>query len=285
MKKTLLLLIFVLSVSNVFAQQIEQNRGEPPVKQNKIILPETGDFALGFDAVPFLEYLGNVFNGTQNNSIGADFLGNRQQIFAKYFLSEDMAIRGRLRLEQDMITNRNRVLLDNQTFPQQNIEVTDEWTNYSTFVRVGGGIEFRRGTGRLVGVFGGELSFLYQTSSAEYGYGNSITELNQSPSSTFGRFINGRFERIVEQKSNKQMGAGLNAFAGVEYFIAPKLSVGAEFTLGLDFIKAYREQSTYEYWNSTTESVETIKFVSEGGNDLSFYTGNYGGSINLMFYF
>lgn len=281
MKKILLLLVFVLGVSNAFAQELEQDMGQ----EEPVILPEGGDFALGFDAVPLLEYVGNIFNGTQNNTIGANFLGNNQQVFGKYFLSDYMAIRGRLRLEQGIITNRNRVSLDNQTFPDPNIQVTDEWTNYSTFARVGGGVEFRRGTAKLIGVFGGEASFLYGTSSTDYDYGNPITEGNTSPTSTFGQFNAGRFERPVDEKTNKQLGFGLNGFAGVEYFIAPKISVGAEFTLGLDFIKGYRDQSTYQFWNAATGSVETTKSVSEGDSSLLLSSGNYGGSINLMFYF
>ena len=286
MKKTLLLLLVcVFSVSNAFAQQVERDTDEDvPEEQERVILPEAGDFALGFDAVPFLEYFGNIFNGTQNNSIGANFPGANQQVFGKYFLSINMAIRGRARLEQDIVTNKNRVILDNQTFPDQNIQVTDQWTQYSTFVRIGGGLEFRRGTGRLIGVFGGEASFLYATGSGDYEYGNPITEGNTTPTSTAWPNDNGP-GRIIDENNNKQLGFGLNGFAGVEYFIAPKISVGAEFTLGVDFIKDYREQSTYEFWNPATNSVETTKSVSEGGNNLSLSTGNYGGSINLMFYF
>jgi hypothetical protein len=282
MKKTLLLLIFVLGFSNAFAQQ--QDIDEPPA-EDKMTFPETGDYALGFDAVPLLEYVGNIFNGTQNNSLGADFIGSNQQVFAKYFLSDNMAIRGRLRLQQNIITQKNRVILDNQVFPDPNIEVTDKWTTYSTFVRLGGGIEFRKGEGRLIGVFGGEVSLLYGSNSVEYNYGNPITAVNASPSSTFGSFVGGRFQRIVDQQNSRQIGAGLNGFAGIEYFIASNISIGAEFTLGVDFIKNYRQQSTFQFWNTSTESVETTKSVSEGGNSLLLSTGNYGGSINIMFYF
>lgn len=287
MKKTFLLLVILcFSAFGAFAQQPVQSAGENPVpEQDRQLLPEAGDIGLGFDAVPFLEYLGNIFNGTTNNSIGADFPGFNQQIFAKYFLTENMAVRARVRLEQDITTSRNRVILDNQPVPDPNVEVTDEWTFYSTFVRVGGGVEFRRGTGRIIGVFGGEASFLYGNDLTKYDYGNPITVGNQAPTSTFGSLNDGRFERIVENKSNKRIGAGLTGFIGVEYYIAPKMSLGAEFTLGVDFIKNYRNQQKFEFWDIVSGSTQTRTAITEGGTNLSLATGNYGGSINLMFYF
>lgn len=288
MRYTLLCIALLCFTASAFSQESEpQAEEESPVFSKQNPLPQKGDFSIGFDAVPFAEYVGNIFNNTTNNSVGADFVGNNQQIFGKYFLSDDMAVRGRLRLMQDITTNRNRVMQDNQDVPDPNVEVTDEWTDNSTFVRLGGGVEFRKGEGRLIGVYGGEASVLYGTASTNYDYGNPLSEGNQSPTTTPGlsQVNGGRFERLAEEENNKQLGFGLNGFAGIEYFIAPKISVGAEFTLGVDFIKDYREQDIYEYWDSNTGSVETRRSVFEGGNNLAVLTGNYGGSINLMFYF
>lgn len=284
MRYILLSIALLCFTANAFSQETEQEEKEPGFeKQNP--LPQKGDLSIGFDAIPFAEYLGNIFNDTQNNSVSANFVGNNQQIFAKYFLSDNMALRGRLRIDQNITTDRNRVMQDNQEIPDPNVEVTDEWTDNSTFVRLGGGVEFRRGEGRLIGVYGGEVSFLYGTASTDYEYGNPITAGNPSPTSTYGQVNGGRFERPVEQNNNRQIGAGLNGFVGIEYFIARKISVGAEFTLGVDFIKDYREEDIYEYWDSRTNSVETRRSVYEGGNSLTVSTGNYSGSINLMFYF
>ena len=286
MRKSLLIITLLIFAVSAHAQQSAQQAGEPLLsKRGQEILPEAGDFGLGFDAVPFLEYLGNIFNGTQNNSIEADFPGITQQVFGKYFLTDDMAVRGRLRVEQDRITNRNRVILDNQPIPDPDVEVTDEWVESSTDVRLGGGVELRRGPGRVVGVFGGEISILYSRTKIKYDYGNPITESNQAPTSTFGGVVGGRFERIQEEKFDRQLGVGVNGFAGVEYFVAPNMSVGAEFTLGLDFIKTYRDQDKFEFWDTASSSVQTRTTVEEGGNTMSFATGNYGGSINLLFYF
>ncbi|MEX0681041.1 MAG: hypothetical protein WD097_06630 [Balneolales bacterium] len=282
MNKQLLIIVFahLLIINSAYAQVSGGADENQPV-----VLPEAGNIGLGFDAVPFLEYLGNIFNGSTNNSVSADFPRASQQVLGKYFLTNDMALRTRLRLGQSRVTSRNRVMLDNQQIPDPDVEVTDEWVNSFSNVQVGSGLEFRRGEGKVVGVFGGEASFMYQNSTTEYDYGNPITESNQSPSSTFGMVNNGRFERIVERKTNKQLGAGLDGFIGVEYFFAPKISIGAEFMLGFSFNKVYRQQSTFEYWDTVSGTVQTRKSISEGGNSMTLSTGNYGGSINLMFHF
>lgn len=290
-KPLLFLLLLLFAASASYAQQTEQDPDQldpdEPItsKRGQRILPERGDFALGFDAVPFLEYVGNIFNGTANNTVGAEFPGVDQQVFGKYFLTDEMAARGRLAVEQDRETNRNRVILDNQPIPDPDVEVTDEWIENTTDVTLGGGVEFRKGLGRVVGVFGGEVSVMYSRTKISYDYGNPITESNQAPTSTFGAVVNGRFERIKEQVFNRALGAGITGFAGVEYFIAPKMSVGAEFTLGFEFMKMYRGQNTIEFWDPVSSSVQTRKSVAAGGNSMTLETGNAGGSINLMFYF
>lgn len=291
MRKSLLTLLLLFFAISAYAQQTEQDPADldpdEPItsKRGQTILPEAGDYGLGFDAVPFLEFIGNIFNGTTNNSVGAEFPVMDGQVFGKYFLNNNMAIRGRLRVEQERITDRNRVILDNQAVPDPDVEVTDEWIENSVDGSIGGGIEFRKGLGRVVGVFGGEVSFLYSRTKITYDYGNPITEGNPAPTSTFGGVVNGRFERIKEQTFNRELGVGVNGFAGVEYFVGPKMSIGAEFTLGFEFMKMYRGQSTFEFWNVATSSVETRNSVAAGGNSMTVETGNYGGSINLMFYF
>lgn len=285
----MLLLLFAISASHAQQTQQDPDQLDPdePItsKRGQTILPEMGDYALGFDAVPFLEYLGNIFNGTNNNTVGADFPGMNQQVFGKYFLRSNMAVRGRLAVDQERVVDRNRVILDNQPIPDPDVEVTDEWIENSTDVSIGGGVEYRKGLGRVVGVFGGEVSLMYRRTKIKYDYGNPITEGNQAPTSTFGAVVGGRFERIVEETFNRELGAGITGFAGVEYFVAPKMSIGAEFTLGLEFMKMYRGEDKFEFWNAATSSVETRSSVAAGGSELTVETGNAGGSINLMFYF
>ena len=56
MKRYILLLtLCVLTFVNVKAQD-----------EKKVYLPEQGDIAIGFDAAPVLNYVGNLFNNTAN---------------------------------------------------------------------------------------------------------------------------------------------------------------------------------------------------------------------------
>ena len=176
-------------------------------------------------------------------------------------------------------------ILDNQPVPNPDVQVTDEWITSSTDIHLGGGLEFRRGEGKIVGVFGAEAGFLYRRTAIDYDYGNPISQVNPQPSATFWSFNNNRYERQIEVRRDRQFGAGLNGFIGVEYFFAPKISLGAEFLLGVSYMQSYRDETTYEYWDTVTGSVQTRSAISEGGNFFQLETGNYGGSINLMFYF
>lgn len=260
-----------------------------------MIQPGAGNFSLGFDAVPFLEYFGNIFNGTQNNSVQANFAGVNQQVLSKYFLSDNKAIRIRGRVNQDITTSRSQVSQDILPTPNPDAEVTDQQTTSMTDVRLGAGMEFRRGKGRVVGVYGAEASVLFGNTTNKYSYGNPLNQSNPNPTTTAAFGANtrtsaeGRFERLENEKSSRYLGFGANAFAGVEYFIAPKLAVGAEFTLGLDLVKNYSSKQTYEYWDTIKEDTQTRTYVAEdgnaGGSSIDLSTGNYQGSINLMFYF
>ena len=60
MRKLLsLLLVAFVAIGNIAAQDVEE----------KVYLPEAGDWAIGFDAKPLLNFVGNVFNGSYSNTM------------------------------------------------------------------------------------------------------------------------------------------------------------------------------------------------------------------------
>ena len=61
MKKSITILAFAFGITGAFAQDLTSKKGEP-------ILPEAGDWAIGIDATPFLNYAGNFFGKTTNNN-------------------------------------------------------------------------------------------------------------------------------------------------------------------------------------------------------------------------
>ena len=63
MKKKVLFVASLFLATATFAQDgLTSKKGEA-------YLPEAGDWALGFDANPFLNYAGNMFNGSLNNTL------------------------------------------------------------------------------------------------------------------------------------------------------------------------------------------------------------------------
>ena len=77
MKKliSIITIICLLPLMGVSAQE----------KAEKQYLPEEGDWAIGIDVVPLLKYVGNAFNGSQENEIeslgGSPFTKNNRNLF------------------------------------------------------------------------------------------------------------------------------------------------------------------------------------------------------------
>jgi hypothetical protein len=295
----LFLMVFVSFAGTISAQE-EETTTTGCVKQiiNKNgvpVLPEAGSYAIGFDALPFLRYAGNMFNGNTNNNNPAAGFANQGgsgiggTLYGKYFLSESNAIRARFSINQSTIQDVNRVILDGQSVPQNNIEVEDEFINSSFNVQLGGGMEWRRGKGRLMGVYGAEALVGLSTSSESYTYGNAITAGNQAPTTTTN-FATGNSapisSRIISRTNPNSFNLTALGFAGVEYFFAPQISIGAEFTLGLRYTGTNRSDVVREEWEANSGTVINVSDVnSDILTNFGIATGVWGGSINLMFHF
>jgi hypothetical protein len=287
MKKLTILLFFALVGFTTVNAQVEQI-----VNKNGVaVMPEAGQFAIGFDALPFFGYVGDMFNNTTNNNLFATYVSNNSglQVYGKYFLSESNAIRGRVRINQNITQDVNRVFQDGQANPQDNIEVEDELISSSFTLELGGGMEWRRGKGRLVGVYGGEAFVGLNTSSQTFTYGNAITADNQAPTTTtnFNSGASGaRTVRTVSITNPNSFSVGARGFAGVEYFFAPQISIGAEFYLGIGFTGTNRSEVVTEEWNADAGAVQLISDVNANVlTQFGINTSDYGGAINLLFHF
>jgi len=295
----LFLMAFVSFTGAVSAQEEEETTTTGGVEQftNKngfAVLPEAGSFAIGFDALPFLRFAGNMFNANTNNGLSANFAnqggaGVGGTLYGKYFLSETTAIRGRFSINQSTVQDVNRVILDGQAVPQNNIEVEDELVNSNFGLNLGGGMEFRRGKGRLMGVYGAEAMIGLNTSNEKYTYGNAITAGNQTPTTTtnFAAGNSGQVgSRVLSRTFANSFSLSAMGFAGVEYFFAPQISIGAEFTLGLRYTGTNRSEVVREEWEANSNSLINVSDVD--ANILTNFgvaTGVWGGAINLMFHF
>ena len=81
MKKSIALVAMAFGVTSAFAQDLTSKKGEP-------FLPEAGDYAIGIDATPFLNYAGNFFGtGAANVAPTFDFHNTNYVITGKKFKS------------------------------------------------------------------------------------------------------------------------------------------------------------------------------------------------------
>ena len=281
MKKTIFTLVVAFCVfASVNAQDLVSKKGVP-------ILPEKGDYALGIDAGVFLSYAGNLFNGNLGNAAPAfNFTANNPlTLYGKYFVDDKTAYRLLLRIGNRSTTSKSYVIQDGQTNPTVTKE--DKWKQSEMNIAIGAGLEKRRGKGRVQGVYGAMALIEYGTFKDVYEYGNDFTATNVSPTSTnFGGNIIGFGPgRYTEKKQGSSFSFGVGCFAGVEYFIAPKMSIGGELGWGINFASSGEGEDASEDWDAVTSAVKKTTDKVAGGSALIIDTSNFGGCINFLFYF
>ena len=275
---------------NIFAQENNKD-GEVNMmsKRGEYILPVEGDFALGINALPMVNYFGNLFNGTAGNSTGFrtfthTLVRTTPVLFGKYYLSDKSAIRAGLLIGVYNETNRENVMM-NQQIPDPKVTVTDIMKSTETDLGIGADYLMYRGKGRVQGFYGGGISFNYAKTKATYNYGNLITTEFSSP--FWYDFANTTTTsggtRILSQSGDRSYGVILSGVVGVEYFIAPKISIGGEFRLGLYTGYDTYGTTTVERWTGTEREVETLPKAANDGS-IAFRNAS-SGSLFMMFHF
>jgi hypothetical protein len=149
------------------------------------------------------------------------------------------------------------------------------------------GAEYRLGKKRIQGVFGAGVLLGIQKRVVNYSYGNKMTTINQNPTvaGQFNVWDNG-YRTVKEFSGRPDFYAGITASAGVEFFVAPKIALGAEVSL----VAAYNvNQQTYKYAEGYNPSTEIIERKTDLVTPMTgtFYLGtqNLGGSVYMSFYF
>jgi hypothetical protein len=289
MKKTILFVAaLALGASSAFAQDLTSKKGEP-------FLPEAGDWSIGVEATPFLNYVGNFIGGNGANTAPTfNFLNGNNMITGKYFASETMAYRAMLRIGFTS-TKWNNVVPDDASTATPQGTTNDELKVSSHFIGLGAGVEMRRGKTRLQGYYGAQLMFWMSGSKSTYDYGNAFSTTNTTPTTTDfttpaagGGFAAGPAGvRLTETKAGSMLGVGVRGFVGVEYFILPKISIGAEYGWGLGLMTTGEGSSTAEAWNGTgtTSTTSTIGKSSTTMIDTDNSIFGMGGSGQLMLNF
>ena len=282
MKKVLLLVVCSFLFFGANAQD------EPLTgKKGQLILPETGDIGLGVNMIPFFDWFGNSFNNSTNNTYASsnkffNVFGN-SVIMGKYMLSEKTAIRAHFGFNLSS-TAENVYVRDNASNNPVDM-VLDTRKRDQGHYTLALGYEMRRGKGRIQGYYGADLIFRLQQISNIYSYGNGYSTTNIAPTSTnFGGNING-LDRMLADGGNTTFGVGIRGFVGVEYFVAPKLSLGVEFGWGLALNSTFESTASSEYFDVVTGEAGIKNEVQGSTTVFSAGVDNMNGAVFMNFYF
>jgi hypothetical protein len=262
MKKLFLSLALASAVAFANAQDMTSKKGVP-------ILPESGDWSISFDAKPIINYFGNLANGDSDNSTTINWADpNGMTIVGKMIRDNDVALRGKLRIGINSRTTESIVPTADPNAPA-NTMVTNEMKVSSMNIGLAGGIQKYRGKGRLKGYYGAELGFsIGSGSDTTFTYGDPLdSNWNAGP-------------RVTEIDAGGTFGVSLRGFIGVEFFFAPKMSVGAEYGWGLALNSQGEGETSMEGLPTSPAAVKTGKTSS-----FSLDTDIAGGAIWLSFYF
>lgn len=263
-----------------FAQDVPESTETNGSNNGKQYLPQAGDIGVGIDGTPIFNYVGNMFNGTTNNSLN---LGGNTLYF-RYFLADDAAVRFVVSINSNGATDRYYVI-DDAAFmldPLSNKQIEDRYTYKQHSYNMSVGYQKFRGTKRLRGFYGADLGVGFYKYTDKYEYGNLMTVANTSPTTHWGNLG----VRTLENKGATSINVHLGAFTGAEYYIMPKFCIGAEmgFVYGYQFEgQSYRTQERMVL----TQYVEEEIALSPGETDWSAYT-NFPymyGNLYFMFHF
>jgi hypothetical protein len=263
-------------------------------------------------------------------------------IQGKYFKDASTAYRATLRIGLNNQKNKNAVaefvapsagdVAALSEAPEQKFDVRRASTRN---IVLGVGLEKRRGKTRLQGIYGADLLVWGGNTRERFKYGNDLTQ-SDNTSTAFNENLNASgngsaivyttdwstqgyatnvttaltgYQRVdgaraLKRKTNGVIGVGVRAFIGVEYFVAPKVSIGGEFGWGLGYQLNTKNKATWdaEGTGSAAGSTQTAgeiktKDATNGGgqfiidtdrnatNSATYNLLGGSGNIRLNFYF
>lgn len=288
MKKRLLFVAAIVAASTTFAQDgLTSKKGEA-------YLPEAGDWSISIDANPLLNYVGNMANNGTNapGTLNAAWTNGSNAITGKYFKDENTAYRAMLRIGFSSATTGTVNSYNTNPSDFETTEYTDEVKVSGNNVTLGFGLEKRRGNTRIQGVYGAMMNIGFGGGKTTNTYGLAYSDSSVTVANAALGFVNGR---TLETKAGSTFQLGIAGFIGVEWFFAPKVSLGAEYTWGLRMSSTGEGESTTESWGltpaeqalATTPPNHVITKTNKTGKSSSFGidTGLSGANISLNFHF
>ena len=184
----------ILSLAAVFAFGAASAQ-ELVSSKGEEYLPKQGDWSIGFNVGNALTYLGQAFNGSTSNS-GNDLFRESSNVldFSTGVLSSTVKGITFVGKKFDEDNKATRYTVNFNFEKQKDVDGT------TSFGLVAGyGKEWRKGTTRLQGYYG----------------------------------VDGLVGLVSPAKKQFGFGIGAQGFAGVEYFLYPKVALGAQYTYGV----------------------------------------------------
>lgn len=261
-------------------------------------LPKAGSWALAINANPLLNpgYIFDFDDDYDASGIGGSaYLSPVLSIAGKYMITDNLGIRlnvgwlYNLNSEGEYIRDDIAYMADRQS----TAKVVDRENYHNAGASFNVAAEYRIGKRRVQGVVGGGLIYAFNYSGITYSYGNAITPENPSPSTgRFGRYYDDipasygftRYSRRFYGHPTHYL--GLMGFVGVEWFISPWFSLGAEVNVAAVYNWTQKLYYEAESFNKETQQQETWREeIAPSSHGFTFGTGNFGANFNLTFYF
>ena len=276
----------ILFVAALFAGSLAFAQGNTTSMKNKRgleYLPQAGDWAIQFNAVPLINFGLNAVKFNTNTGATAQHLGYaggfNNVIVGKMYTTASEAYRVKVGINFSNAKTET-VQMYGANMDQEYVTTkSDKVTN----IVLGFGKEWRRGHNRLQGFFGAEALMVIgsptTTTSFEYNLdlNTAVNDAGETAPRTLGVTKSSAF------------GIGARGFIGVDYFILPKIALGAEFGWGLGFTTSSGEVTT-ETLNGTSVETTVTKAPKNSGIRIGNDTGNTSGfgasgALNVTFHF
>lgn len=218
----------------------------------------------------------------------------------KYFTSPKTAFRASLGFNGSVVNYREYVPDDLALAlnPESQNKVNDAATSRLNTVSISLGKEWRAGEKAIKFVYGVDVLYTLAGGDVVFNYGNKMTDLNHVPSTMpmtapkgdlddFKSKLGIAYARPVKRYNSGYIhGLGIQVDAGLEFFLAEKISLGLAMTftpvMGVFQPQTY---SVYEGFSTNTCKVENFTdLVSPGSWAVLYGTQNIGCRLTLSYY-
>lgn len=232
------------------------------------IFPKTGDRSIAISAQPILSYIGNMFNGTENNRLNIDNFG---LIYRKY--------------KDNNVAQRYRAALAFSSSESFRYTPSNDFTDYNTRTNR---INFEVGYGK-------EKRYLFKKWALFTGWelsgGYSHTSKSYHHKYVDGDFVNTQFtysSRYRQTDIRNNLSLAISGIVGAEYYFSKRFFTNVSFSLPLVFNLNIITPDQSESYEITSNNILRVTADEKGSStylkNVSFSSSNYASlTIGIVF--